>query len=184
LGSRDDSDFSGGDFASIHDRKSYDQDSFGGAISLSRFRSAVAAGVFIFIIATVQFASATLGKIGDPATLTICDPGTYQNCHEVEGVVPPKLRHAEDSEYPSEARRLRIEGISVVKLVVDENGRPQNVRTFKSITEKLPDSEHQVGLKMDECAVKAVQKFRFKPATRNGHAVAVEIVVMQNYHLD
>jgi hypothetical protein len=33
-------------------------------------------------------------------SVTICDPGTFANCHKVQGVVPPKLTHSRDPEYP------------------------------------------------------------------------------------
>jgi protein TonB len=113
----------------------------------------------------------------------MCDSGTFLNCHEVDGAIPPKLLHSEDPEYNSEARRLHIEGTSVVELIVDENGRPQNVRTVSSITEKLPATQREAGLKLDENAVKAVKRFRFKPATLNGRASPSEVTIRQNYHL-
>jgi TonB family protein len=113
----------------------------------------------------------------------VCDSGTFLNCHEVDGAIPPKLLHSEDAQYPGDARRLHIEGTSVVELIVDENGRPQNVRTVSSITEKLPATQRQAGLELDENAVKATKKFRFKPATLNGSPVPSEITIRQNYHL-
>ena len=128
------------------------------------------------MIASFQLASAT--------PIRICDSKTFENCHEVEGTgtVPPKLRHQVDVKYPNEARRQHIEGTSMVKLVVDENGMPQNVRVASSATERLPVTQRQVGLEMDENAVKAVKKFRFKPATLNGQAVPSEITVTEKYH--
>jgi periplasmic protein TonB len=113
----------------------------------------------------------------------VCDAGTFLNCHEVDGAIPPKLLHSEDAQYPGEARRFHIEGTSVVELIVDENGRPQNVRTVSSISERLPATQREAGLKLDENAVKAVKKFRFKPALLNGLAVPSEITIRQNYHL-
>jgi periplasmic protein TonB len=143
---------------------------------LSYSRSTIASIAVVFMIASFQLASAT--------PIRICDSKTFENCHEVEGtgIVPPKLRHQVDTKYPNEARRQRIEGFSVVKLVVDENGMPQSVRVTSSITERLPATQHQAGLEMDENAVKAVKKFRFKSATLNGQAVPSEITVTENYH--
>jgi TonB family protein len=126
------------------------------------------------------------GSDGSPIAVPkylMCDAGTFLNCHKVAGVTPPKLIHSVDTKYPSEARHLRLEGMSVVKLIVDEKGQPQNVTIIRSFADKLPAEQREVGLKFDENAIKAVKKFRFEPSTLNGKPVPTEITVEENYHL-
>ena len=57
------------------------------------------------------------------------------------------------------ARTLRVEGIVVVAVLVDENGQVQEARIAEPIRQK-------VGL--NEAAVAAARAARYKPATREG----------------
>ncbi|HEV2844460.1 MAG TPA: TonB family protein, partial [Thermoanaerobaculia bacterium] len=75
------------------------------------------------------------------------------------GVVPPQLVSFPKPEYPPMARTLRVEGIVVVSVLVDENGQVQEARVAEPIRQK-------VGL--NEAAVAAARAARYKPATREG----------------
>jgi TonB family protein len=57
----------------------------------------------------------------------------------------------------------------MVSLVVDQQGLPQKVRMFKGMSEER-----------DKYALDAVRKYRFKPATLDGQAVAVELKIEVN----
>ncbi len=88
-----------------------------------------------------------------------------QDIHQVGGeVLPPKVIHAPSPKYTYAARRSRLEGDCIVELVVDAQGRPQDIHVKKALDEGL-----------DKNAIKAVKKYRFKPATMNGRPVAVLI---------
>jgi TonB family protein len=75
------------------------------------------------------------------------------------GVVPPQLVSFPKPEYPPMARNLRVEGIVVVSVLVDENGQVQDAKIAESIKQK-------VGL--NEAAVAAARSARYRPATRDG----------------
>ena len=75
------------------------------------------------------------------------------------GVVPPQLVSFPKPEYPPMARTLRVEGIVVVAVLVDENGQVQDSRVTEPIKQK-------VGL--NEAAVAAARSARYKPATKDG----------------
>jgi TonB family protein len=88
-----------------------------------------------------------------------------QVIHQVGGaVLPPKAIHAPAPKYTYAARRARLEGDCIVELVVDAQGRPQDIHMKKALDGGL-----------DKNAIKAVKKYRFKPATLNGTPVAVQI---------
>ncbi len=75
------------------------------------------------------------------------------------GVTPPQLVSFPKPEYPPMARTLRVEGIVVVAVLVDENGQVQDARVAEPIRQK-------VGL--NEAAVAAARGARYKPATKEG----------------
>jgi TonB family protein len=75
------------------------------------------------------------------------------------GVIPPQLVSFPKPEYPPMARNLRVEGVVVVSVLVDENGQVQDARIAEPIKQK-------VGL--NEAAVAAARSARYKPATKDG----------------
>ncbi|HKI03987.1 MAG TPA: TonB family protein [Thermoanaerobaculia bacterium] len=78
------------------------------------------------------------------------------------GVAPPQLVSFPKPGYPPMARNLRVEGIVVVSVLVDENGQVQDARVVEPI-------KQNVGL--NEAAVAAARAARYKPATRDGARV-------------
>lgn len=76
-------------------------------------------------------------------------------------------------QYPPHCLRLAIEGIVRVRVLVGENGRPQEVTLHQSSGEAA----------LDESAMKAVMRWRFEPATRNGTPVRAWAVVPVEFKL-
>ena len=74
-------------------------------------------------------------------------------------VVPPKLISSPVPVYPEAEKKLKgkFEGSCVVGMIVDKDGVTQNVHIVRSLA---PD--------FDASAIKAVQQYRFTPATRAG----------------
>lgn len=87
-------------------------------------------------------------------------------------VTPPRpLEHA-DPEYTKAARKAKIQGTVVLKMIVDEQGKPQDVRVTGSLRQDL-----------DQRALDAVRKWSFQPSMKAGHPVAVELEVQINFKL-
>jgi len=63
-------------------------------------------------------------------------------------------------------------GVVTVSIIVDTNGRPQNVHVTRG-----------VGMGLDEKAMEAVRQYRFKPARENGKPVAVYLNVEVNFEI-
>jgi TonB family protein len=88
------------------------------------------------------------------------------------GVSAPRAIYDPDPEYSDEARRAKYQGTVVLSLIVDPSGHARNVRVARSL-----------GMGLDEKAMEAVQRWRFAPGMKDGHAVAVQVNVEVNFRL-
>jgi periplasmic protein TonB len=82
------------------------------------------------------------------------------------GVSAPILTFSVEPEFSEEARKAKQAGNVLVELIVDQQGRPQNVHVIRP-----------VGMGLDEKAVEAVKQYKFKPAMEAGKPVAVKLDV-------
>jgi protein TonB len=76
--------------------------------------------------------------------------------------VPPKLVSTPKPEYPPLARKLGVQGVVVLSVLVDEQGRVEDVQLLEGISQN-------VGI--NEAALQVARGARFTPATRNGTRV-------------
>jgi TonB family protein len=88
------------------------------------------------------------------------------------GVSAPKALDTPDPEYSEEARKAKYQGTCILWLIVDQSGRPQQIKVARSL-----------GMGLDQKAVEAVQHWKFEPALKDGHPVAVQINVEVNFRL-
>ena len=78
-----------------------------------------------------------------------------------------------EAEFSDEARRAKYPGVCLVGLIVDAQGNPQNVHIVRAL-----------GMGLDEKAMEAVRKYKFKPAMRDGKTpVPVYVNVEVNFRL-
>jgi TonB family protein len=104
-----------------------------------------------------------------------------ESVYKVGGSVkPPKVTNHVAASFSDEARKMAkkkhlksFQAISLITLIVDAQGNPQNACVMKS-----------AGYGLDGEAVKAVNKYRFEPATKeDGTPVPVSITVEVNFRL-
>lgn len=88
------------------------------------------------------------------------------------GVSAPALIFKVEPEYSEEARKAKFQGTVVLAVVVDEKGQPRDLKVVRPL-----------GLGLDEKAIEAVKKWRFKPGLRNGQPVAVAATIEVNFRL-
>jgi periplasmic protein TonB len=74
--------------------------------------------------------------------------------------------------YPAEALAAKVEGKVRLELLVDEQGAVKNARVLKGL-----------GYGLDEAAVEAAQRTRFRPATRCAQPVAAPFVIAMRFVL-
>ena len=88
------------------------------------------------------------------------------------GVSAPKALETPDPEYSEEARKAKYQGVVVLWLIVGPDGKPRDIRVSRPL-----------GMGLDQKAIEAVQRWRFEPAQKDGHPVAVQINVEVNFRL-
>ncbi len=88
------------------------------------------------------------------------------------GVSQPVLVSKVEPEYSEEARKAKWQGTVELQIVVDEHGNPKEMRVTRAL-----------GLGLDQKAMEAVAKWRFKPGTKDGKAVPVIATVQVNFRL-
>jgi len=88
------------------------------------------------------------------------------------GVSNPIPLATPEAEFSDEARRNKYQGVCMISIIVDAHGYPRNPRVVRSL-----------GMGLDEKALEAVQRYRFKPAIKDGKPVAAIIAVEVNFRL-
>ncbi len=92
--------------------------------------------------------------------------------HVGPGVTAPRILYKLEPEFTEAARRAGFQGTLGMNVVVDDTGRVKNVVLV-----------HPLGMGLDESAVSTVSTWRFKPATKDGHPVAVAVYIEVSFHL-
>jgi|SRR5437867_1820681 len=87
-------------------------------------------------------------------------------------VKAPVLTNRVEPSYPEAARKARMEGVVILEAIITASGSVEDVKVLKSVNPLL-----------DASAVRAVQQWRYKPATLNGRAVRVYLTVTVTFNL-
>lgn len=91
-----------------------------------------------------------------------------------EGITPPRRITGPAPTYTEEARKERIQGVVIVRTIIDEHGDIQETEVLKG----LP-------LGLSEAAVDAIREWTFEPALdENGEPVSVYYNMTINFRLD
>jgi periplasmic protein TonB len=102
------------------------------------------------------------GEPGPPSPPGAVVGGTGEGeglpAHETPVIQKVELVRMKPPVYPPRCLRMGIEGVVKVRVLVGENGVPQEVTLARSSGESS----------LDEAAMEAVREWIFKPATRNG----------------
>ena len=88
------------------------------------------------------------------------------------GVKAPSLLSKVEPEYSEEARSAKYSGTALLKVVVDVDGLAKNIEVVNSL-----------GMGLDEQAVLAIQRWKFKPGEKDGVPVPVMAQIEVNFKL-
>jgi TonB family protein len=106
--------------------------------------------------------------------LTIAVAAQEEILRPGNGVTLPQVVKQVTAQYTQEARDARIEGTAVVTAVVKADGTVGDVKIERSL-------DRTYGL--DQAALDATKQWVFKPATRDGKAVAVFVAIEHSFTL-
>ena len=85
----------------------------------------------------------------------------------------PAYGHNPPPPYPRVARRRGLEGTVLLRVLVDDHGRPARVRLVRSSGRRI----------LDRAAVRAVRAWRFVPGQRAGRPAAMWVEVPVSFRL-
>jgi len=88
------------------------------------------------------------------------------------GVTPPVLLSKIEPEFTEQARKARYEGTAVLYIQIDPTGQATKMKVVKG-----------VGLGLEQKAMEAVAKWKFKPGTKQDTPVTVEATVEVNFRM-
>jgi TonB family protein len=88
------------------------------------------------------------------------------------GVTAPELISKVEPEYSEEARKAKYSGSVLLAIVVNTDGKAEDIKVVKSL-----------GMGLDEKAIEAVQKWRFRPGKNKGVPVKVKAQIEVNFRL-
>ncbi len=87
-------------------------------------------------------------------------------------VTAPRATHKEPPRYTEPARKERIQGLVILRLVIDETGEVTEIDVLKGLPYGLTES-----------AIETVERWEFEPALHNGKPVSVLYNITINFRL-
>ena len=113
----------------------------------------------------------------ESAPISLSGPGAAPICRGKASDAPdcitaPHATYAPDPKYPEKARKAHDRGVVLVDLVVGTDGLTRDVKIARGVTPAL-----------DQAAIDTVKQWKFTPAAKDGHPVAVQIKVEVSFKL-
>jgi TonB family protein len=104
-------------------------------------------------------------------TFQLPQPQTEDTVYKVgEGVSGPRALKMVEPEYSEDIRKAGVRGTVLLSLVVNQDGRPEDIQVVKSLQ---PD--------LDKSAIAALQDWEFEPGKKDGKPVRVRVNVEMNF---
>ena len=97
----------------------------------------------------------------------VIDPNSHAH-----SITRPVLLYRVDPEFSEEARKAKHQGVVVLAIEVDTNGQARNLRVIQGL-----------GLGLDEKAIEAVSRWRFRPGMEDGRPVVMAATIEVNFRL-
>jgi TonB family protein len=112
------------------------------------------------------------GSLDAPPSTTIAPAPEPQKIYTVGEVAAPVLLERVEPAYPPALVRVKLPGKAIVRCVIDKNGR---VRDPQIVYASMPP--------FGEVTVRALERWRYKPASLNGTAVECYLDVVVDFSI-
>lgn len=126
--------------------------------------------LFLFLFILPPLSAQDTISVDAVSLMPVCGKKTPDP--SVPCATPPHPVRNDNPIYPEKARKARTEGTVILNLIVAKDGTPHDVHAFQGPSDEL-----------NQAAVKAVNQWKFDPATYQGEPVDVEIKVEVNFRL-
>jgi periplasmic protein TonB len=87
-------------------------------------------------------------------------------------LIAPRVLYKVEPEFSDEARKAKYQGTVLLTIEVGEDGQPHKLHVLSGL-----------GMGLDEKAIEAVSRWKFKPALRNGRPVRAAATIEVNFRL-
>ena len=109
----------------------------------------------------------------DPGAALDAGPGLGGVDFEPEpGVIEPKIKFLAEKKYPDAAKKAEKEGKVILKATIDEKGVPQDIIALTNL-----------GFGLEEAAIEMLRKSTFRPATKGGEPISLEVEIPVDFRL-
>jgi TonB family protein len=112
------------------------------------------------------------GDINDAANFECTQDAEIVRTLKGPSVKAPRPLHTPEPKYSRSAKKQKIQGTVTLSVVIGTDGKAHDVKVEKSLEPTL-----------DANAIEAVNNWKFAPATKDGHPVAVEMRLQIEFKL-
>ena len=88
------------------------------------------------------------------------------------GIIEPKIKYLAEKKYPDIAKKAEKEGKVILKATIDENGIPRDIVALTNL-----------GYGLEEAAITMLRKSTFRPATKAGKPISLEVEIPVDFRL-
>lgn len=88
------------------------------------------------------------------------------------GVIEPKIKYLAEKKYPDSAKKAGKEGKVLLKVTIDEKGIPRDIVALTNL-----------GYGLEEAAITMLRKSTFRPATKAGKPISLEVEIPVDFRL-
>lgn len=88
------------------------------------------------------------------------------------GVTQPKIKYLAEKKYPDSAKKAGKEGKVLLKVTIDEKGIPRDIVALTNL-----------GYGLEEAAITMLRKSTFRPATKAGKPISLEVEIPVDFKL-
>ncbi len=88
------------------------------------------------------------------------------------GIIEPKIKYLAEKKYPDIAKKAEKEGKVILKATIDENGIPRDIAALTNL-----------GYGLEEAAITMLRKSTFRPATKAGKPISLEVEIPVDFRL-